>query len=209
MPLALVLFASLMAGPPIADEAVIRARTAALIEAFKAVPAAPADQRAAFATLDGFFNRDVLLKGALGPHAAKLNPAQRARFDADFWALLRLAAYRDSGGFFKTAVTKITRVTPSPGAGKPGLLVLNALVVKDDRETDITYHWGPGPADAPQALRLVDVAFDDASLTKDYQNQFGRIIAKDGVDGLLDVLKARLAKAQGAKTPPAKAQQAQ
>lgn len=203
LPIALI-FAGLLAAPPTADEAVIRARTQALIEAFKAVPADAKDTSAAFATLDGFFNREVLLKSALGPHASKLNAAQRIRFDADFWGLLRMAAYQDSGGFFKTATIKITAVTPAAAPDKPGVLVLNALVVKDDRETDITYHWGVGPAKTPQALQLIDVAFDGASLTLDYQNQFGRMIAKDGVGGLLDALSARLAKQRAAKQSAAK-----
>lgn len=48
----------------------------------------------------------------------------------------------------------------------------------------MTFVWAP----IDGALRLVDVRYDDASLLVDYQNQFGRILAKDGPDGLLAAL---------------------
>jgi phospholipid transport system substrate-binding protein len=43
--------------------------------------------------------------------------------------------------------------------------------------------------------RVYDVITDDVSLLKNYRSQFNRIIAKDGVDGLIKRMKAKLDKA--------------
>lgn len=187
----LFLFAGLLAAPP--TDAALKARTMGLIQAFLAVEAPPADNTGRFATLDGFLHREALLAGALGPHAKGLSAAQRAKFDADFWALLRRIAYPDSGTFFRTAKYQITQVKP----GDPSVVVIHARVPKDDLETDIAFKWKANG----DALQIVDVTFDGASLLIDYQNQFGRIIAKKGVDGLLAVIADRLAKLSAAGAP--------
>lgn len=184
-----LLFVGLLAAPP--TDAALRDRTTGLIQAFLAVKPAPAENTKTFAALDGFLHRQALLDGALGPHAKALSAEQRAKFDADFWALLRRIAYPDSGTFFRTAKHSITKATP----GDPSTVVLHARVEKDDLETDITFVWKANG----DALQLVDVSFDGASLLIDYQNQFGRIIAKKGVDGLLAVIAERLAKLEAPK----------
>ena len=47
-------------------------------------------------------------------------------------------------------------------------------------------------------LRIVDVALDGASVSLDYENQFGRVLRKDGADALIGKMQARLAEAQKA-----------
>lgn len=193
----LTVLLSLLSVARAAPEADAKARTAAFIAAFEAVQAAPAGQaptpaliaanQERFAALDGFLQRRALLDGALGKHAATLDAAQRARFDALFWALLRAIAYPDSGAFFRAAEHSVSRVAVE---GETARVTVHARVAADDLETDITLVWRPHEG----ALRLVDVAFDGASLLTDYQNQFGRIIAKKGVDGLLATLAERHAK---------------
>ncbi|MCB9525213.1 MAG: ABC transporter substrate-binding protein [Myxococcales bacterium] len=199
VPLLLILITGVPAlAAPTADAG--KARTTALIAAFKAVERAPAGkaltpaQRAAneghFKALDALFDRDALLKGALGPNAKALDPAQRARFDADFWWLLRSIAYPDSGAFFERAEHAITRTAVT---GAQVDVTVFATLADEDIETEITLHWAGEP------LRLVDASFDGASLAKDYQNQFGRILAKKGAAGLLAVLAERRAKIEAAQ----------
>ena len=59
------------------------------------------------------------------------------------------------------------------------MVPIDAHVVKDDLRTKIELYWGKKGG----ALKLVDVAFDGDSLIKDYQNQFARIVDKEGVSG--------------------------
>ncbi len=187
-----LLLSSLLAPAAHAADADPLARTRALIALFEKVQT-PADgaaptaamreaNAATYAALDGFFDREALTTTPIAPHRAKFSDAQAARFGELFWALLRLVAYPDSGAFLREAETQLAK------AGDASTR-LKARLPKDDLETEVVFHWKPGP----DGLRVVDVDFDGASLMKDYQNQFGRLIAKHGVDGLIAKLEARRA----------------
>ena len=63
-------------------------------------------------------------------------------------------------------------------------------VEEDDLEMDTVFFW----IISKGKWTLWDVSFDGSALTKDYQNQFGRIIKKDGVKGLLGKLVKKLEK---------------
>ena len=141
-----------------------------------------------FSELDSYFHYETFTKGCLGPHASKFSAEQRSKFDNMFKELIQRIAYPDSGAFLATSQNKLN---PAKKKGGKATVLLNVEVPEDDLELETTFHW--------QNLggwKLVDVAFDGASLVKDYQNQFGRIIAKDGVDGLLKKVEKRLKKAR-------------
>ena len=72
-------------------------------------------------------------------------------------------------------------------------------LVKEDFEITVTFHW----MDSGSDWRIVDVSFDGASLVKDYRNQFGRIIDKEGAKGLLKRMVDRLQEEESkrGKTP--------
>lgn len=73
---------------------------------------------------------------------------------------------------------------------------LLARIPKKDMETTVTFRW----VQTGGAWRIVDVDFDGSSLVKDYQNQFGRIIGKEGAAGLQKRIDDRLADERKAKT---------
>ena len=167
-----------------------RTRTEALLAAFQRVKAPPEGERpsdadskanaAVFAELDGFIDRPTLTGEPIAPHRARLTDAQLQRFGDLFWQVLRMVAYPDSGAFLRKAKWSLR-----PARGMD--VALHARLEEEDFETDVVFHWKA----FPDGLRLVDVSFDGASLVKDYQNQFGRILAKDGALGLLVKLEAR------------------
>jgi ABC-type transporter MlaC component len=173
-------------------------RTEGMLAAFKAVKA-PAEKGAAlpagdreandkaFAALDGFIDFDAIVEGAIAPHKKKLSAAELDHYRSAFKELVRRVAYPDSGRFLSRAVLK---VGASKTSGKVTDVPVKMTVAADDLETDVTFHW----SEKAGAWRLVDASFDGASLVKDYQNQFGRIIDKDGAKGLLDKLDKRLDK---------------
>ena len=150
----------------------------------------------AFAALDAYFDRDRLVGDPIAPFKDKLTEAQRQRYAEVFWKTLRLITYTDSGAFFQKAELKFQPPVMKVVNGTPTAAVaLNAYIEEDDAETDVILHWAKGA----KGWRLVDTSFDGASLVKDYQNQFGRIIKKEGAEALLSKLEARFAEVSRAK----------
>ena len=168
-------------------------RTEGFIAAFKKVKssdkATAADRKAneaAFAELDRFMDFEAITEKPIQPRASKFSPKQKAEFTTKFRELIRAIAYPDSGRFFRDAKLKVGEATEKDGA----LVVpIDARVVKDDLRTKLELYW----AKKDGGLRLIDVAFDGDSLIQDYQNQFARIIDKEGVAGLLKKLDEKKA----------------
>lgn len=175
-----------------------RGQTEALIVAFKAVKRAeegqklsPADLKAneaAFKALDGFLDQAALVHGPLEPHVKAFKPKALEAFKARFWETLRLVAYPNSGAFFESAQYTLSDAKPD---GARIQVAMHATLEAQDLETDVIFYWGA-------AGRLVDISFDGASLVVDYRNQFGRIIKKKGVEGLIAVLEEKHAQITGA-----------
>jgi len=172
-------------------------RTAALVAAFMKVKALPEDgselstadkasNKKAFATLDTYFDFDAMGAEIIRPHKEKYNKSQTAHLKDTFRQLIRLVAYPRSGAFLKSA-----KRTPKKWSekGKRGFGPLYLEVEEDDIEMDVVFIW-----EGQKEWLLMDVSFDGAKLSIDYQNQFGRIIGKVGVDGLLKKLDKRLKK---------------
>ncbi|MHB8879401.1 MAG: ABC transporter substrate-binding protein [Myxococcaceae bacterium] len=139
-----------------------------------------------FTELDGFFDFEQLTTKPITPRADKFSAAEKAEFTKKFRELIRLIAYPDSGAFFRKA--KYT-VGAAKVQGEVTVVPIDAKVVKDDLETKVDLHWKAGP----DGLRIVDVSFDGDSLVKDYQNQFVRIVDKDGAKGLIEKIDKRRA----------------
>jgi phospholipid transport system substrate-binding protein len=183
-------------------------RTEAFIAAFKKVKSSEkptaADRKAneqAFAEIDRFMDFEALTEKPIQPRAAKFTAKQKTEFSSKFRDLIRAIAYPDSGRFFRDAKLKVGEPVEKDGAT---VVPIDARVPKDDLRTKLELYW----AKKDGGLRLVDVAFDGDSLIQDYQNQFARIIDKDGVAGLLkklDEKKAELDRgAQGKEARAAK-----
>ena len=175
-------------------------RTEGLIAAFmsvKSVPAntvlTPADKKANaknFRRLDEFFNWGHLVGKPLEPHRKNLTTEQWDRCQIVFKQLIRFIAYPNSGEFFHEA--KYTLKKPVI-KGDLVEVEMDSELVEEDFEITITFHW----MDSGSQWRIVDVSFDGSSLVKDYQNQFGRIIGKEGGQGLLKRMEDRLQEEEG------------
>jgi phospholipid transport system substrate-binding protein len=172
-------------------------RTEDLVRAFKTVKPVPDDgsdlsaadrkgNAAAFAALDGFFDWDALTSASINSHKAEFKAAELAEFKKTLKELIRLVAYPGSSAFFETAQYELKMGKKRTKASQTDVEML-AELPEQDLETTVTFHWQQSGRD----LRIVDVSFDGASLTKDYRAQFGRIIGKDGVDGLMSKLRKR------------------
>jgi ABC-type transporter MlaC component len=200
--LAAAVAAAMLGGPARAASSPAMERTESFIAAFKKVKSGAkltaADKKAneaAFTALDKFMDWDTLTTRPIEPRAAKFSAGQRKEFATKFKDVVRRMAYPDSGDFFRDAKLKFGQVTEK---GDATVVPIDAHVVKDDLRTKIELYWGKKGG----TLQLVDVAFDGDSLIKDYQNQFARIIDKEGVSGLMkkvDEKRAELDKGVRAK----------
>ena len=176
-------------------------RTDQMIAAFKAVKAGAGDAANAkpYGTLDGLIDYDTITAKAIEPRAAKLSAAQLEKFKKQFRELIRMQAYPDSGDFFRRAKLTFKPVTTEGGTTN---VPFRAYVASEDLETNVTLHWAKAK---DGALKMVDVSFDGDSLVRDYQNQFAKVVDKDGVAGLFKKLDERhAALSKGAATPAAK-----
>ncbi len=154
------------------------------------LPKADQDANAkTFAELDGFFDWDYLMTEPVKPRADKFTPAQKDEFNKKFKEVLRLAAYPDSGSFFRTAKYSVNLGKETA----PDKVTVTIDAKKGDIETKVDIHYKK----AGDVLKLYDVSFDGDSLVKDYQNQMVRIIDKGGPTDLIakiDKRKAELEK---------------
>jgi ABC-type transporter MlaC component len=145
-----------------------------------------------FTELDTYFDWDYLVSSPIQPKLDKFSAAEKAEYLKKFKELVRLIAYPDSGSFFKKA--KYTVGTPKEE--KDVITVpIDAKVVKDDLETKVDLHW----TKTADGLRIRDVSFDGDSLIRDYQNQFVRIIDKEGAKGLISKIDKRRAELDAPK----------
>ncbi len=145
-----------------------------------------------FTELDAFFDWDYLVSSPIQPRIDKFSAAEKAEYLKKFKELVRLIAYPDSGSFFKKAKYTVG----APKEEKDITTVpIDAKVVKDDLETKVDIHW----AKSADGLRIHDVSFDGDSLIRDYQNQFVRIIDKEGAKGLIAKIDKRRAELETPK----------
>jgi phospholipid transport system substrate-binding protein len=177
-----------------------QAKTDQMIAAFKAVKAGAGEAANAkpYATLDGLIDYDTITAKAIEPRASKMSAAQLEKFKKQFRELIRMQAYPDSGDFFRRAKLTYKPVTTEGGTSN---VPFRAYVAAEDLETNVTLHWGKAK---DGALKMVDVSFDGDSLVRDYQNQFAKVVDKDGVAGLFKKLDERHAALAKGTTPAAK-----
>jgi phospholipid transport system substrate-binding protein len=182
----LLVAASLLGATP-AFAADLRAQTARLLEFWtgrtqtgKAIPTEklPADVVASF-------DYETFATAAIEPHKAQFSATQLQKYRQVFDQLLRKTVHRQAG-----AALGDTRysVGAAQDKGDRSVVEVKAHIPKDDLDTTVQFVW----AKKAEAFRIVDVVIDGSSLVKDYSNQFGRIIKKDGVGGLLAKLEKRL-----------------
>ena len=194
--------ASAPAIDPARQAAIVRTHTDRLIDAFKRVKdddgklsaADKAQNARAYAELDDMLAREHFTAIAIAPRQDKFSADELKTFKAEFWDVVQRVAYPGSGAFFREGEVKIGAPT---NKGDVWTIELNAYVPSEDLETVVGLQWQGG-----EVMRIVDVLFDGDSLVRDYQNQFARIVDKDGAKGLLKLLadkRAELSKTAEAK----------
>jgi phospholipid transport system substrate-binding protein len=136
--------------------------------------------------LRDLFDIGDLAKRALVDHWQEMTAAQRtALVDT-----LRLIVERN---YIAQLRSNLSYETVYQGEEKQGADVVVKTVIKAQRggrpvEIPVEYQLRPEGT----GWKAYDVITDDVSILKNYRSQFNRIIAKEGVDGLIRRMKAKL-----------------
>lgn len=138
------------------------------------------------ATADGYIDFGELAKRALGAKEwAKLDKKKQDDFSATMKGLLRASYAQKALGDGKNGA-KFEYVGEKIEANEA--TVQATLVTKQDK-FPVAYKLFR--ADAKGAWKIYDVITDDVSLVSTYADQFRKLIADKGFDGLLTTLKTK------------------
>jgi len=169
--------------PVFATQAGPAEQTLAMIDALKQVKD---NDSSTYKKVDPFINYKLLTTNSIAAHRSKFSDTQFKKFTRLFESLIRKVAYPQSSSFYEEA--KVTYESPV-FKGDSALVISETFIEKEDFEMTIGYQW----AKTNDAWKLSDLILDDDSLVKDYQNQFGRIIGKEGVAGLIKKIENKIA----------------
>lgn len=185
---------SAFAAKPSASE-----RTHQLVETLKRNAPAP-DQPPSSATqaetekqLDDLFDFDRLTDVTLAVHKQAFKAEQFKEFRSLFRQLIRGKAL-DAGQAFNAGEVSFG---DEKTVAKQRQVAVHVSNPEKDIDSDITFVW----EDEGSSWRVVDVHLDGASVVRDYQNQFGRIIKKESAQALINKIKNRLNQQEARKTP--------
>jgi phospholipid transport system substrate-binding protein len=179
--LAALIGAALLAAPGPATAA-LQERDAELRAALPPAGAAlsPEVQGRLEAILSRALDVPAMVAAVLEARWTKLTEVQRQRLLEAFGRKLRHAAGSGLEDY------RASTVTYEPEAARPGGLVLVPTRVSARGETSaVTYSMRRTRA----GWRIVDVTVDGLSTVENYRASFAKIIAKDGVEGLLQRLE--------------------
>jgi phospholipid transport system substrate-binding protein len=138
--------------------------------------------------LGGLFDIDLLAQRALVDHWAKMTPKQRREVQASLRAIIERNYLSQLRGHLNYR-------TEYPGEKRLGRDVLVRTVIlaeRSGRPARISVDYRV--RSEGDRWRIYDVVTEGVSVLQNYRAQFNRIIAKEGVDGLIGRMHARLRK---------------
>ncbi len=140
--------------------------------------------------LGGLLDIGLLAERSLVDHWEKMTPQQRADVVATLKAIIEKNYLSQLRGNLEYRIDYLGE-EPKDGNVK----VKTAIrAEKHGRPTKILVDYTLRPEGA--SWRVFDVITEEVSILNNYRSQFNRIIAKEGVDGLIAKMKARLEKGE-------------
>lgn len=168
------------AGPETATEA-LKARDAEIRAALppKGQPVTPALKKKLEGMLTKMVDLEAMAKSTLGKHWAAQKPEKQKEFLDTFLTAFRAAISGEIEGYRSSATT----FEPEEKVGDV-IKVPTVLTIKDE-PTPIVYTMKKDET----GWRILDITIDEVSTVENYRSSFGRIIQKEGFDGLIARLK--------------------
>jgi phospholipid transport system substrate-binding protein len=121
-----------------------------------------------------------MLQAALGARWGELTEKQRKRLVAAFESRFKTTSGSELDPYRTTQIEYRPEVEDGQGVVK----VPTRVVIKGE-PTDITYAMRK----EKEGWRIVDIVIDDVSTVANYRSSFNRVIAKDGVEALINRLE--------------------
>jgi phospholipid transport system substrate-binding protein len=153
------------------------------------------------ASVRDFVDLDELGKRALGDHWAKLKPAEQKEYLEVLRGLIE-------ANYIKGMKANVDYKVDYTGetAKDDGTVIVTTTVKtkRKGRPLSIAIDYTLMP-DAKGKLRVIDISTDGVGLVANYRAQFGKIIDKDGITGLIAKMKKKQAEAAAATPAPAPA----
>lgn len=157
-------------------------QTKAFVAAMKSVKT---QGEASYPAIDKFIQYEQLTAETIKPHISAFSKTQSDSLKSSLKTLIRLISYPQSGDFYSDSIYTYQTPVIKKNTAYVGM---DVFFEEEDLEMELGYFWQKFDSE----WRLVDLSFDEDSLVKDYQNQFGRLIAKDGVDNLIQKLQSKV-----------------
>ncbi len=143
------------------------------------------DRRSRFgAWLAESFNLEVMARLALGPYRKLATDAQIDAFNAAFFGYI----VATSEARFDTFAGYDFRVARARSMSDAAAVVRARIVAPEGGNQVVDFRVERGAAGR---LRIVDIAVEGLSMLKTQRDEFGAIIRRDGLDGLVESLKVR------------------
>jgi phospholipid transport system substrate-binding protein len=153
-----------------------------------------ADAAKVTASVRDFIDLDELGKQALVDHWDKLKTAEQDEYKKTLRALIEANYVK---GMKANLDYKVVYTGESTDAA--GNTIVNTEVKTKRKGRPLTIKVDYTLAKASDGkLKVVDIATDGVGLVQNYRSQFNKIIAKDGVSGLLEKMKKKQADAEAA-----------
>lgn len=147
----------------------------------------PAAEERLVSILDGMLDYEAFAKESLGAHADGLSAEQRLRFQTTLEQLIRASYRKNLRAPEHYQVAFSGDVENGAGAVVVGT---EARHRTKKREEPLKVDYVVGPSS--KGLRVRDIVTGGVSLVTNYRRQFGRIIAKKGFDGLMQLMDRKL-----------------
>ena len=117
-----------------------------------------------------------MLEASLGPRWKTMTVKQRKSLESAFVRRFRRTSSGVLEPYRSTRITYLAEVE-----GGSGVVRVPTRVVVDDEAVEVTYALRQDGGD----WRIVDIVADGVSTVENYRASFARVIAKEGVDGLI------------------------
>jgi phospholipid transport system substrate-binding protein len=134
-------------------------------------------------------NFEAVTRSAVGPQWRQASPEQRTKLQTEFKTLL-VRVYAGALTQIKDQTTEITKTQPVPNSSQ---VVVQSEVRGKGEPIKLDYRLDKGDA----GWKIIDVNVGGIWLVTSYRSQFAQELTKGGVDGLINTLVERNAKAAG------------
>lgn len=134
--------------------------------------------------IENIFNYKEMINAVIRDQIESLNPKQKEDFFFKFKKLIGLIAFPKASSYYNNCITTINK---SYSKDDKVFIPTNTIDPKKDINFLVVYIFKK----SDNRWMLIDVEINEHSLVDAYRLQINRIVKKDGISGLFDVLNKK------------------